>query len=93
MKKMVCCEKHLGLGSFNSVIMELEAAVGLHLVLVVQHCELNLEELLMALGAPWPKARPRGLALEKHIPSDCNFRNLSNVAEGAGTRMFDRIVD
>jgi hypothetical protein len=43
-------------------------------------------------GAAWSKMKPRGLALKMQSPSDCDFRNLSNVEDGAGTCKLDRMA-
>ena len=44
-------------------------------------------------GAAWSKMNPgRGLGLKKQMSSDCDFRNLRRVDDGAGVCRADRIA-
>jgi hypothetical protein len=54
--------------------------------------ELGLREGGETRGAAWSNMKPRGLALKKQSPSDCDLRNLSRVEDGVGACKLDRMA-
>lgn len=75
-----------------SRVVGFNAVVDKHLGGEAVRCELSLGDSGGTRGAAWSKMKPRGLALKKQSPSDCDFRNRSRFEDGAGTCKLDRMA-